>query len=118
MKMIDPITITKVEGCSRCGLDHDAVEAGKLTRPHAPPEAAPTAWTHWFLCPRLLEPVLVSLIGDVPAHPVAVPSTLRTWLDAEIAGLERADELAARDGGIFAGGERLRALRDVREKLP
>lgn len=61
------ITIREVSGCARCGGDHRDVWARQFTQPivlsqgDATPNSL-TLCTHWFMCPRLDEPVLVAIV--------------------------------------------------------
>jgi hypothetical protein len=59
------ITIRDLRGCARCGGNHGDVRAKKLSRPMSPPECS-VSWSHWFMCPKLLEPVLVAIVEDGP----------------------------------------------------
>lgn len=54
----------KITRCSRCGQDHDDVEARPLDRAFAPPEAAPLKWTHWAPCPTNGQPIMF-IVTDV-----------------------------------------------------
>lgn len=51
--------VRNIRNCSRCGGDHDEVEAKKMERPHAPSEAHPLVWTHWAACPTSGDPILI-----------------------------------------------------------
>lgn len=56
--------ITNIDGCNRCGGNHDEVEASKLDHPFSPPEAGGITWTHWAPCPTNGQPILFVLTTD------------------------------------------------------
>lgn len=52
-----------VQGCARCGEDHEGpIHAPRLERPFTPAEALGASWTHWFPCPKNGQPVLVRVM--------------------------------------------------------
>jgi len=55
---------SNVQNCARCGGDHRGLLFHKLTRPFAPPEAAPIVWTHYATCPTNFEPVLMCVTRE------------------------------------------------------
>lgn len=57
----DSLTIGGITGCARCGGNHPGpLEARKLARAFAPPEAGGITWSHWLSCPANGEPILIS----------------------------------------------------------
>lgn len=63
------VIVKKVINCSRCGIDHDNIDAMRLERPFAPPEASPVRWTHWSPCPSNGQPIMF-VISDTNADSV------------------------------------------------
>lgn len=55
--MSDPVTVAVV-GCARCEHDHDAVAFQELDHPL---EIEDVVLTHWALCPRNGQPILLRL---------------------------------------------------------
>lgn len=53
------VTIENVKRCARCLGDHDKVVARPLTNQMDIDEA--TFFTHFFMCPTLEEPVIVTV---------------------------------------------------------
>lgn len=58
--MRDPVGVSGIKNCARCGEDHPDVQiATAFLRPFAPPEANGKAWTHWTICPVSGDPILI-----------------------------------------------------------
>lgn len=53
---------TDVINCARCGHDHEQLEFKPFKNPV---ENHPAPLTHWALCPKLEEPILLALIYDI-----------------------------------------------------
>ena len=49
-----------VNGCPRCGINHDDVVFYKLTKPIEDSDG--TQWTYFALCPSKTEPILLKII--------------------------------------------------------
>lgn len=73
--------VTNIVNCSRCGADHAELEATKLERPFAPPEAAPIEWTHFALCPTNGHPILI-VTRDDAAEQIEAPCGSQQFEDA------------------------------------
>ena len=54
----------RIKNCARCGEHHVSVEFKLLSRPMAPPEAAPLVWTHFARCPSNGEPVMLAMTDE------------------------------------------------------
>lgn len=71
----------KITNCSRCGGDHDDLEALELAIPFAPPECAPITWTHWAPCPTNGQPIMVS-VRDEADLSTEIPSGEEVFANA------------------------------------
>ena len=54
-----------VNGCARCG-GHHALSFKRLSRPVG--FEANGAYTHWAMCPKLNEPILLAFVDDEGAE--------------------------------------------------
>lgn len=54
-----------IEGCGRCGEDHEGVVVEVLTNEYDDVE-----WTHWFTCPVTNQPVLVCGVEHDDGSPI------------------------------------------------
>jgi len=52
------IVVPQIEGCSRCGGDHEDVTFVKLSSPIGD-------MTHWTTCPKIGEPILLAVTGQI-----------------------------------------------------
>lgn len=53
--------LINIKACARCGGDHAELEFAPFTLPLI---IGPFARTHWALCPKTGEPIIVNVIGD------------------------------------------------------
>lgn len=54
-----------IKNCIRCGEDHKDLEAKKLTNPMEIPNSNGYKISHWAMCPKLNEPIMVEVIEKV-----------------------------------------------------
>lgn len=64
------LTVRNVHRCARCDGDHENVSAYRLTRPMRNAFDRAPVYTHWFMCPRLDEPVMIAIVADTPVPQV------------------------------------------------
>lgn len=61
------VSVTQIKNCARCGEDHDLVEFSKFKKPI--PEHVSVRkmkmWTHWAMCPKTNEPILLLVKSEV-----------------------------------------------------
>jgi len=47
--------------CARCGQNHKNLIFKRF-------ESPPDEWTHWALCPKTGEPILMCVVGGIERH--------------------------------------------------
>lgn len=60
--MKDELVIYDLFGCQRCGEDHHNLRLKKFTNPVELFTGCVT-YTHWAMCPKLDEPIIVDVVA-------------------------------------------------------
>lgn len=70
------LQLKRIITCARCGEDHTDLVAKPFTRTFA---LGGDTWTHWVMCPRIGEPILITTL----ARPASVLDEMMASLEAK-----------------------------------